>query len=61
MVDLDRYYQYSTAGLSHKFDLRARVLQKLNVEDKEKKVELKKFKEFSELCNGEIIITIEHW
>lgn len=43
------------------FEPKARVLQKLNVEDREKKVTNKVYKESKELRETEILVTIEHW
>ncbi len=49
-------------GLSYQFDLKAHVLEKLNIEELAKKsAAAKQFKEYKELQDGETIVTIEHW
>ena len=44
------------------FDARARVLEKLNADSKDKKqTAVKEYKESKELGESEVLVTIEHW
>lgn len=53
-------YKYSSAGLSHKF-VQSSILQSLDIEEKLDRTEkLIKFKEASELTEGEICVFIEY-
>lgn len=53
-------YHFSTAGLSHKF-LTTKVLQNYDVEEKKDRTKIKKrFKELTEMREGEIYVFIEH-
>jgi hypothetical protein len=49
------------AGLSHLFDVQSGVLEKMNVEEQHKcKLDFKEFKEYRDMGEGDMIITIEH-
>jgi hypothetical protein len=57
-----RKYKYSTIGLSYKYDVRSRVLEKLSNEEKKISYEKPKlFKESREIGESEILVIIEHW
>jgi len=48
--------------LSYRFEPRAHVLEKLNAEVKDqKKAPMKVFREFKEIGEDDIVVTIEHW
>jgi len=59
---MKRKFKYSITGLSYRYDVRARVLEKLEVQQKEKLMtEPKKYEEFKDIKEGEIWVVIEHW
>jgi hypothetical protein len=49
-------------GLSYKYDVRSRVLEKLNMDERKARLEKPKmFKESRDIADQEILIIIEHW